>query len=212
MEYKIADVKNGLRRVSSSVIAAKMRLEQIDSSTGDGDLGISMQKGAMAIKAVVDAYGDPDIGRLFTLCAMELNKAAPSTMGTLLSAGLMQAGRRFAKCETLGTEQLMALPGVFADTIQMRGKASEGDRTILDALLPMRRAFESAESLSQAITSGLEAAKLGADRTKDMVPKIGRAKWAPENAKGIPDGGAVLCTVILEALAAMQENALYDTQ
>lgn len=203
MGYGIEDVKKALKLISSSVAEAKTQLEQIDSRTGDGDLGISMQKGAAAIIAAVDAYDGTDIGRLFSLCALELNKAAPSTMGTLLSGGLMQTGRMFAKKEVLDDAQLMAVPKVFADTIQMRGKANEGDRTILDALLPMQRAFENTEDIRQAVADGLEAARLGAEKTKDMVPKIGRAKWAPENAKGIPDGGAVLCTIIMEAVAAM---------
>jgi len=203
LSYGIEDVKKALKTISSYVAEAKTQLEQIDSRTGDGDLGISMQKGAAAIISAADAYDGTDIGRLFSLCAMELNKAAPSTMGTLLSGGLMQTGRMFAKKEALDDAQLMAVPKVFADTIQMRGKASEGDRTILDALLPMQRAFESSEDLRQAVASGLEAARLGAEKTKEMVPKIGRAKWAPENAKGIPDGGAVLCSIVMEAVAAM---------
>ncbi|MDR1732695.1 MAG: DAK2 domain-containing protein [Synergistaceae bacterium] len=205
MEYKIDQVKEILKYCAELVSEQKEQLEKIDSQVGDGDLGISMQKGAAAIAGEADSFEGNDPGALFMKCAMALNKAAPSTMGTLICAGLMQMGKTFSKKETVTEAEAAEIPSLFAQAIMARGKAKEGDRTVLDALLPMaeavKTAFGSGRALSEAFAAGAEAAKNGMEKTRDMVPKIGRSKWAPENAKGVPDGGAVLCWIVAQGLA-----------
>ncbi|MDR2180816.1 MAG: dihydroxyacetone kinase subunit L [Synergistaceae bacterium] len=210
MEYKIGQIKETLKYCALLVSDQKEQLEKIDSQVGDGDLGISMRKGATAVVEEIDRYGGNDPGALFMKCAMALNKAAPSTMGTLLCAGLMQMGKVFAKKEVLKEAEIAEIPSLFAQAIMDRGRAKKGDRTVLDALLPMaeaiKAAFDAGRSLAEAIAVGAEAARSGMEKTKEMVPKVGRSKWAPENTKNVPDGGAVLCWIVAQGLAERSEQ------
>jgi dihydroxyacetone kinase len=210
VEYKIEKIKEILKYCAILVSDQKEQLEKIDSQVGDGDLGISMRKGAAAIVEEIDSFKGNDPGTLFMKCAMALNKAAPSTMGTLLCAGLMQMGKTFAKKEVVTETEIAGIPMSFAQAIMARGKAKEGDRTVLDALLPMAEAVETAfnagRPLVEAIALGAEAARTGMEKTKEMVPKVGRAKWIPENAKGVPDGGAVLCWIVAQGLVKWVEQ------
>lgn len=205
MGYTIKNVKNVIRFCAEIASCAKDELEQIDSKTGDGDLGISIQKGAAALAAVIESYEDDSLGRFFSLCAMELNKAAPSTMGTLLSAGFMQMGREYLNCTELHDSDIMEIPAQFAAAITAMGKAGEGDRTILDALFPICRAFDDVRKkgggVTQALIEGKDAAAEGAEKTRQLVPKVGRSKWIPENAAGEIDGGARFCSILADALA-----------
>lgn len=205
MEFGIDNVKDVIRFCSRIVCEAKEELGRVDGKAGDGDLGISMQKGAEALLAVVDSYQSSNIGEFFFKCAMALNKAAPSTMGTLLCAGFMQTGRKFADCTGMDGDDIMEIPGYFAEAIICRGKAEEGNRTVLDALLPMCRAFHSVKerrgSIAEALREGREAAAEGVEKTRGLIPKVGRSKWMPENAAGEADGGALLCGILADALA-----------
>lgn len=205
MTYTIDKVKSVLLGCAEAVCAEKEQLEHIDSICGDGDLGISMQKGCTALIKFSEIFEGEDIGKFFSRCAMEMNRAAPSTMGTLISAGFMQLGKKFAGCTEIDTQQVMIIPECFAEAIVARGKAKEGDRTILDALLPLCREFANAaeqkEALETAIIKGTAAACAGMEKTKELTPKVGRSKWTPENANGVVDGGALLCCIVAQHLA-----------
>ncbi len=206
MSYSIEDVKKTLLLCANQVSLKKEELERIDSESGDGDLGSSMAKASDAIIHTVSEYpdGEKDIGKLIYKCAMAVNGAAPSTMGTLISAGLMQVGKLFLARESIDIADIYHIPGTFAKAIMQRGKATEGDRTVLDALLPLSRVFENAEVQSVppsvVINEAAAAAQEGMERTKTMVPRIGRAKWMPDNAVGHPDGGAYLCCIVINSL------------
>jgi len=204
MSFTIVETKAVLQTCAAALSDSKEELERIDRLTGDGDLGISMQKVGAALSTVTDSYAGDNIGQLLSRCAMAVNSAAPSTMGTLLCAALMQLGKSFAGKQSLEIADIAGIPEICASAIQSRGRACEGDRTVLDALLPMSRAFAAELSagggLESALAAGSAAAEAGAERTKDLVPRVGRAKWMPENAAGVPDGGAVLCCMLLRAL------------
>lgn len=199
----IEQVKESLIHLSVIIKQRKTELEAVDKKSGDGDLGISMDKGADAVISQVQNDSGTDIGALFLQCAMAVNKAAPSTMGTLLSSSLMRLGQKYKGRHELEEREVMEIPSLIAEAIRKRGKAKPGDRTILDALIPaadtMWKAAEKGESAGQALAQTIHEAKKGLESTKSMVPKIGRAKWAPENSEGVPDGGALLCVIILES-------------
>lgn len=210
MEYRVDQVKKVLIHCANRILENKKQLEIVDSQAGDGDLGISMQKGSVAVIQEIVGYEGSDLGMMFMKSAMALNKAAPSTMGTLLCAGLMQLGKTFSKKNTITEAEAVEIPSIFSEAIMSRGKAAEGDRTVLDALLPMARsmknAFKSDSSLVEAVIAGAEAAKSGMEKTQDMVPKIGRSKWIPENAMGIVDGGALLCWIVAQGLLDLTDT------
>lgn len=209
MKSLMEDTKKVLLLCAGEVARSKEELEQIDSTTGDGDLGISMMKAADALKSAVESFQEADIGKLFTKCAFAVNGAAPSTMGTLICSGLLRLGREFSGKTFLAENDIFRIPGLFADAIMARGNAKEGDRTVLDALLPMSRAYEKVSrnggSIKDALSAGKEAADAGAEKTKTLKPMVGRAKWNQENSIGIVDGGAKICSIVANCLLADQQ-------
>lgn len=204
MEYNVAFIKTWLGRLCKAVSTNKLELERLDSFSGDGDLGISMCKGTEATLIEVEKYTGTDIGGLFLNCALAFNNAAPSTMGTLISAGMMMLGKSCKGKECLSVQELLEFPQIIADAISKRGRAQEGDRTILDALCPFARTLKECYAQEQDCRKAMEravtAAKDGIAKTADMVPKVGRSKWNASNAKGIVDAGASLCGIVVQAL------------
>jgi dihydroxyacetone kinase len=199
-EYKIDSVIRVLETCIKTVLEQKDILTEIDSKSGDGDMGISMEKGALALKQTIGKCDDSDdIGGLFTKCGSAFNKAAPSTMGTLISMGLIALGRGFAGRTVLLDEEARKIPGILAETISKFGKSKRGDKTVLDALCPFAKVLENGDSLKKAA----EAAEAGAESTKGMIAKAGRARWIGERASEYPDGGAVLCALIAKDLGVL---------
>jgi dihydroxyacetone kinase len=129
-----------------------------------------------------------------------MNKAAPSTLGTLLSGAVMAVAKEMKGKAELSPKDICRIPGIMANSIREKGKADRGDKTILDALIPMSEVideeFRSGSDLKQCFYRGAEAAKKGAENTSGMIPKAGRAQWIGERVKEYRDGGAVLCAVV----------------
>src|SRR5512136_1847511 len=90
---RVADVVAAVRRVSQMLIEQSDYLTSLDQAMGDGDMGISMRKIGEALLAFADANPIDDIGKYLFQLGTATNKAAPSTMGTLLAGALMSAGK-----------------------------------------------------------------------------------------------------------------------
>ena len=68
-------------------------LRQLDSITGDGDLGVTVELASKAMTDYLNNPGEEDIGKLIMKCGMQINKSSPSTFGTLLASAFMEAGK-----------------------------------------------------------------------------------------------------------------------
>jgi dihydroxyacetone kinase-like protein len=203
-----SQVAEALQRVGQQLIALKDTLNELDAAVGDGDLGLSMSKGGEALLEFVRATplndGD-DIGKYLANAGMAFNRAAPSTMGTLLATALMRMGKE-AKGATMLDAALLARMLTAADQgIQERGKAKPGDKTIVDALHPAAEAFASAiaagAALPEAAQAMIRAAEQGRDAAVALRSNVGRASWVGERTVNRLDPGTVLCVAILKRLA-----------
>lgn len=198
------EVKEFLEKLAGLLHENVEELARLDGQSGDGDLGASMDSAASAMAETAQAEAGADLGMLLMKVAMACNKAAPSTMGTLVSSGIMAVAKAWKGKEQVGDAELAAIPRQFADAMMARGKAQVGDKTILDALVPMAEAVEAvfAENgdLAAAFAAGAEAAQKGAQATCGMLAKTGRARWIGERARENMDGGAALCALVARGI------------
>jgi dihydroxyacetone kinase len=197
-----------LESVRLAVEEARDDLGRLDAAAGDGDLGLTMTAAATAAAALAsggELDSKPAAEALRSL-GMAIARAAPSTSGTLMSRGLLQASREAgSRLDDQPVDMAAALVRAGIAGIQKAGKAQPGDRTLLDALVPMADALDnsarSGDSLAEATASASAAARAGAEATAQMEATIGRASWIPERAKGNIDGGAYAVAVIAAAIA-----------
>lgn len=187
-------------------------LAELDGLSGDGDLGETMEKSANAmIQTAGMNQGSTDIGAFLMKTAASMNQAAPSTLGTLLSCAVMACAKEFKGQQRISAIQVSQIPAMMAASIGERGKAKLGDKTILDALIPMSEAIletfgngmadvhgNETQRLKIAFHEGAMAARAGAQHTSTMVPKAGRAQWIGERVSMNLDAGAVLCAIVGE--------------
>mgnify|MGYP002801289734 CR=1 FL=1 len=186
--------------VGNLFLEKKEELCEMDARLGDGDLGLTMSKGYAALPDLMRAEAEGaggDIGKMLMKAGMKMSSLVPSTMGFLMSTGVMEGGKALkGRTELNGAALADYLTG-FAAGIQKRGKCEPGQRTIYDAVLPADQAAAktAAEnpgaSLDEVITAAEEAAKAGVEATKDMVPVFGKAAVHAAACAGVPDQGAI---------------------
>ena len=134
-----------------------------------------------------------------------MTSLVPSTMGFLMSTGVMEGGKALKGKQQMDGNALADYLNGFAAGIQKRGKCQEGQRTIYDSILPAARAAKEAAdgqaSLEQVISAALKAAQAGVEATKDMVPVFGKAAVHAQKCKGVADQGAVAGCYKIQGMA-----------
>ena len=113
----------------------KDELCDMDAKMGDGDLGLTMHKGYAALPDLIRENSETgDVGKTLMKSGMKMASVVPSTMGTLMSSGVMEGGMALKGKSELGPAELATYLTAFAAGVQKRGKCALGDRTILDAV------------------------------------------------------------------------------
>lgn len=191
-----------LARLKALMEAQKQFLIELDGKVGDSDLGLTMSKGFAAAADAVAGSADP-AGKVLMRAGMAIAKAAPSTMGTLVATGFMRGGKVLEGAEVVGTPEMHRFWKAFLDGILERGKAQPGEKTVIDALAPAVKALEQAEAAGAALPAALQAAAAaaaaGVEATKEMVAQRGKAAAFQEKTRGLPDAGATVGSMIVEA-------------
>ena len=184
--------------VGTLFVEKKEELCDMDAKLGDGDLGLTMSKGYAALPDIMRAEAEGaggDIGKLLMKAGMKMSSLVPSTMGFLMSTGVMEGGKALKGATELDGAALAKYLVGFAAGVQKRGKCEAGQRTIYDAILPASKAADEAAAagadLEGVIKAALEAAKAGVEATKDMVPVFGKAAVHAAQCVGVEDQGAV---------------------
>ena len=200
------DVIAALRRMAEDLAASADELRQLDAAIGDGDLGITMGLGFGAVKEALVEVADADIGTILLKTGMAFNRKAASTFGALYASMMMRAAKEAKGLMELGVGDVAKLVAAAAEGVQARGKASPGDKTMLDALLPAAQALAVAAAegvaLPEAMDRAAGAAEEGMIATREMKSKIGRASWFAERTAGIQDPGATAVYLMFRSLSA----------
>ena len=198
VSWDVSGVRAIVQKVCASLIASKDLLNELDAAAGDGDCGSTVALGAEAVLKAIDGL-DCDPSAFFYRIASALENDMGGSSGSLLSL-LFTA---FATTIKISEEQFTA-PVVIAalssgcTQIMQIGRAAEQDRTMLDALCPALRELQSSADLNKAA----KAARAGAEATKDMVARAGRASYCKErDSAKVPDAGSVMIAIAFEALA-----------
>jgi phosphoenolpyruvate---glycerone phosphotransferase subunit DhaL len=200
-----ADVVAAVRRACETLLAQRDYLTSLDQAMGDGDMGITMGKIGEALLVYIDANPIDDIGKYLLQLSTATNKAAPSTMGTLTAGALMSAAKIMRGKSELEPSDVAAIFQAADEGIQTRGKATPGDKTIVDALHPASQAFGEALAAGAgpeaAAQAAIKAAADGRDSVTPLRSKVGRASWVGERTEGKVDPGCAMFVLVLTAIA-----------
>ncbi len=186
-------------------------LNELDNRIGDGDHGTNMARGFQTAVDKLVSSPQTDLETLCNTVAMALLSSVGGASGPLYATVFMRLsvawkGQTVVDLATLQVALTMALEG-----LQSRGKASVGDKTMIDVWMPVVNTLRqdiSVNGLRRCVKTASECAKA----SKDLVAKKGRAAYLGERSIGTPDPGAVSSTIFFEELVAVCLGEVERTQ
>lgn len=204
-QLKKQDVILIFQSIRDNLEKHKDELTKLDSELGDGDLGLTMCKGFQIIcNNIEQLKSESDIGVFIKRLGLAMSDAVPSTMGTLLSLGIMKAGNAVEGKQQIDVQDTAKMLSSAADAIAACGKTKRGDKTILDALYPaldkLQKKLAQDCSFQEAARATWDGAAAGAESTKKMKSTIGKAAIYGEQSIGKQDPGATVAVIIFEGI------------
>ncbi len=199
----VSGLAAAIRAIAAKIHEEKDFLTQLDNEIGDGDHGINLSRGFAEVEKKLDA-APADCGALLKTVGMTLVSTVGGASGPLYGTAFMKAGAVVAGKTQLTGQDLADILDAAIGGIQLRGKAVEGEKTMLDALIPATNAYK--ETLSQggdvkaALDAAVAAAWKGVEYTKTILATKGRASYLGERSIGHQDPGATSVTMVLETL------------
>ncbi|HQY99338.1 MAG TPA: dihydroxyacetone kinase subunit DhaL [Propionicimonas sp.] len=191
-------------RDAQAVLAEhRMELIDLDRAIGDGDHGENMDRGFKAVVAKLDAAEPDDVQGVLKLVASTLMSTVGGAAGPLYGTAFLRAAK--AVEGDVEASAVVALIAGGLDGIVARGKATTGEKTMVDAWTPALEAAKAAADAgaTPAVTlrAAADAAAAGAEATIPLQATKGRASYLGERSIGHKDPGATSSAYLLDAAA-----------
>ncbi|WP_337947689.1 dihydroxyacetone kinase subunit DhaL [Megasphaera sp.] len=193
--------------MAKKIEAEKEYLTELDNEIGDGDHGINLARGFEAVEKNLPSLAGGDIGALLKGVGMQLVSTVGGASGPLYGTAFMKAGMACKGLTEIDGPAFVKAMEAAVDGIKMRGKATEGEKTMLDALCPALKVMQddvaAGKSLKEALQDAAQAAEKGVEYTKTIIATKGRASYLGERSLGHQDPGATSSLYLLQVLAEM---------
>ena len=197
--------------IAKKIEAEKDFLTQLDNEIGDGDHGINLSRGFKSVEEKLPTFADKDIGAILKGVGTQLVSTVGGASGPLYGTAFMKAGNVCkGKMQLTDAEFVTAMEAAIGG-IKMRGKAVEGEKTMLDALCPAYKALkdgiDDGKNLIDALADGVNAAAAGVEYTKTIIATKGRASYLKERSLGHQDPGATSSLFMLQTTLEVLRGA-----
>ncbi len=205
--------------MSETIIRNEVPFCELDSFAGDGDFGMSVAKGFKQLKTewkeIMENHSNT-IGEFLDSVSMIIMEHCGGASGPIWGSAFRAAARYAGERKALDISDFAgmvqaAVAGVYRTGERSFGRGAQiGDKTLMDALIPCAEHLTSCASdgvpVETALRLAAAAAVDGAEKTKDIVARMGRAGTVGERSLGYPDAGAYALGVIFSHLAESMDQ------
>ena len=194
-------VKRTIEAACKALIDAEEELTEMDRVAGDGDLGASMRRAAVAVQNTMGSLPLSNVSELLRTLGDVLQREMGGTSGPLYGVLFLRCGNVLENSRATGLARWVEAVDQGSKGISDLGGAKPGDRTMLDALAPFVNSLKDAggELSREKLLAGVEAAEHGAEATAQMKPRLGRSSYLGDRVLGHPDPGAKAVAIWLRA-------------
>ncbi|MCL5973378.1 MAG: dihydroxyacetone kinase subunit DhaL [Ferrimicrobium sp.] len=182
----------------------KDELNELDAAIGDADHGSNMDRGLTKVVDALEASPEGSLRADAKLVGMTLMGTVGGASGALWGSAMLKFAAALPDAPTVSWADFVAALDAFVQALAQRGKATVGDKTMMDVFIPM------VDELQTALTAGeppfdtvRSHAREYSERTYDMVAKRGRAAYLGERSVGHVDPGSRSSALWFEALGAV---------
>ncbi len=200
-EISQAEIERAILTTCGTVLRNEHYFADLDGLAGDGDFGISLATGFRQIEKEWDEIPKTDIGAMLLKISMIVSKHVGGSSGPIWGTGFMKAAMLTRGKEAVTLEELAGMLGSAIEGIQARGGAQRGDKTLLDALLPIHETLQQHAASGDKATALRDAATVAdaaVDETRNLIAHRGRASQVGERSANTPDPGIVAIATILQ--------------
>jgi dihydroxyacetone kinase-like protein len=199
------DILAWLKCYRQTIGENKDYLTRLDSAIGDADHGANMDRGFAAVIDKLPSVADKDIGAILKASGMTLVSTVGGAGGPLYGTWFMRAGMALDGKTEVTAEDLLAAFQAGLAGVQQRGKASTGEKTMVDAMTPACAAMQASLADGADTAAALEAAAVAAEQGMvDTIPMLatkGRASYLGERSIGHQDPGATSSAMLFRCAA-----------
>ncbi|MEV7457835.1 dihydroxyacetone kinase subunit DhaL [Pseudarthrobacter oxydans] len=194
-----------MKTIAQTCVENETYFCDLDAVAGDGDFGYSLARGFEIVLESWEGYDRSDLGSFLGGVALTMSSRIGGSSGPIWGTAFLRASSVARGKQQLEGADVVAMLRAATEGIMARGGASLGDKTLLDALVPLTDAIEAgvrAGSDPKAIAkSAAVVARDAAERTSTLTARRGRASYTGERSVGSPDPGAIAMAVLAERIA-----------
>jgi dihydroxyacetone kinase phosphoprotein-dependent L subunit len=191
-----SQIERAILTTCATVLRNEHYFADLDGLAGDGDFGTSLATGFRQIEKEWEEIPKTDIGAMLLKISMIVSKHVGGSSGPIWGTGFMKAAMVARGKTEISLAELADMLGSAIEGIQARGGAKLGDKTLLDALIPVHECLKSGGD--NCLCKAAAAADTAIDQTRTLVAHRGRASQVGERSANTPDPGIVAIATILQ--------------
>ena len=201
-EISQAAIEQAVQTTANTVLRNEQYFSHLDGLAGDGDFGTSLATGFRVIDAELPTIDKSSIGTMLLKISMLVSKHVGGSSGPIWGTGFMKAAALSKGKTEVSLEELAAMIGNAVDGIMARGGAKLGDKTLLDAVIPVseklkEHAASGTTDLGVVLADCTAVADGAVDETRHLIAHRGRASQVGERSANTLDPGIVAIASIL---------------
>jgi dihydroxyacetone kinase phosphoprotein-dependent L subunit len=206
-EITLADVETAIKTVAATALENEQYFCELDSYAGDADFGVSLATGFRVVQSNWNDLDRSSIGSFLLKISMIMTSNVGGCSGPIWGTGFMRAGLLSKDRTTITLADLDKMLSAAIEGIQKRGGAQLGDKTLLDAVIPIRdivheNAAKPDADPREVLEQATRVANEAIERTKGLIAKRGRQQFVGERSKGTPDPGIVAIATMMNDICA----------
>lgn len=192
-----------IESVAQRVIAHTDELTELDRAIGDGDHGLNMKRGFEAVLLKLEETAGKPVPEALKSVGMTLVTKVGGASGPLYGTLFMTLGKTLPAKNMRSPDVIRAL-GAAIEAVKARGRSEQGQKTLLDVLVPVHEALGHDEGCR--ISDLRPLAAQAAEATIPMLALKGRASFLGDRSIGHMDPGARSCALMVDAICEVLES------
>ena len=189
-------LKQIIEAATKTLVDHVEELTDLDAATGDGDHGLNMRRGALAIQARLGELEGQSLNDALKTMGMTCVSTVGGSSGPVFGTLMMTLGKELPPEPRVADLARALAAGIAA--LSRLGKVEVGHKTLLDVLDPVQKVL--AAGGADLVARVRQCAHDSAQATAQMAAIKGRASFLGDRALGHVDPGSRSMALIIAAV------------
>ena len=188
--------KHTIRACTQVLVDHVEEQTDLDAAIGDGDHGLNMKRGALAIQAKLGELENQSLNEALKTMGMTCMSTVGGSSGPVFGTLMVTLGKELPPAPQAADVARALAAGIAA--LSRLGKVEVGQKTLLDVLDPVQKVL--AAGGGDLVARVRQCAHDSAQATAQMAATKGRASFLGDRALGHVDPGSRSMALIIDAV------------